>query len=86
MNDKIPLKAQRRYFKNLKEYKDDIRMGKESEASTLIILRKVLNDKTLSKEKDDYAILDFVSKIWKVKCEVKSRRCSYNAYPTTSGI
>jgi hypothetical protein len=81
-----PLKLSQREIKkysNLEEYKADILMGQKSEHHTLLALREILNDDTLQKSKGDYAILDFVSKKYRTKCEVKSRRNNKNTYPTT---
>ena len=70
-------------YKNIKEYKDDIIMGQQSEHQTLQVIQMLLDDASLKKCPGKFAILDFYSKRFRTKCEVKGRRNTYSAYPTS---
>lgn len=75
--------AEVKKYKNLNEYKADILMGMESERQTLNVIQLLLDDTTIEKSPNKFAVLDFYSKRNRTKCEVKGRRNTKDAYPTT---
>ena len=75
--------AEVKKYTNLKEYKEDVLMGMESERQTLQVIQLLLNDTTITKSPNKFAVLDFFSKKYRTKCEVKGRRNNYSTYPTT---
>ena len=74
---------EKRKYKNLDEYKADILMGIQSEKQTLRTLQIILDDNTLKKSVEKYAVIDFYSKKYRLKCEVKGRRNKSTTYKTT---
>ena len=61
----------------------DLKFGRNSEKNTLTTLRILLDDDTLGHFPNKYSVLDFQSKEYNLIAEVKGRRVSSRAYPTT---
>ena len=69
-------------YPNKKAYFADVNFGIKSEGKSLLKIQKLLG-KNIRKSSNNYAILDFYSKEWKVKAEVKGRRNTKFAFDTT---
>jgi len=66
-----------------RQYKADLAFGRNSEKNTLRTLRILLDDESLGHFYNKYSVLDFHSKEYNLIAEVKGRRVSSRAYPTT---
>lgn len=75
--------AELKKYKNIAEYKADVIMGQKSEHQTLQVIQMLLDDVSLKKCPGKYAVLDFYSKRFRTKCEVKGRRNTKDAFATT---
>lgn len=70
-------------YPNRKNYIQDITFGRNSETKSLIKIKKCLEDGSIKKFNNNFSVLDFKSRTHKTICEVKGRRNTKNAYPTT---
>ena len=61
----------------------DLAFGVNSEKNTLATLRILLDDDSLGHFPNKYSVLDFHSKEYNLIAEVKGRRITSRAYPTT---
>lgn len=61
----------------------DLEFGVKSEKNTLSTLRILLDDDSIGHFCNKYSVLDFRSKKYNLIAEVKGRRVSSRAYPTT---
>lgn len=64
-------------------YLMDVQYGLTKEEEILIIIKEYFNDDNIYKSVNKYDKYDFINKDKNIIYELKSRRNSYNKYPTT---